>query len=213
MSDNGKKVLLDLMKNQVDGFMNNYDFSRRGGSLNYSRKINTTKQTIEMVFFSHPAYQPGAIMHIYPWMSVYFPEVNEMAKKMVNSIDLLAGLDKYTIRQPIQLAAKSEPRWMLMDKRDCNYLAEQICVFLERNTIPLLNSLTEISDFIRIFEKKDERTVFGDAQYVFLISAYVLQGNYEKAMMILEHRFGKKGLRRQYGSIFSYLENELRKKL
>ena len=200
-----KKVMNDMMENYIDEFMATYGFYRRGKSLNYSRKINDTKQQIEMIFHIKPSYQSGAIMHIYPWMSVYFPKVNELAIQMINDINLVAGLDRSTIRQPIQISTDSE-RWMLMHEDDCKSLAEQICEFLKTYTMPLLYSLEKISDFIQIFEKEDKRVMMGDAQYVFIIAAYVLQSEYEKAKVVLEERFGKAGPRRRYASLFTYLD-------
>lgn len=151
-------------------------------------------------------------MHIYPWISIYFAEVNEMANQMINDINLVAGLEKSTIRQPIQILTDSE-RWMLFDEKEYSSLAEQICVFLQKNTVPLLKNLEKISDFIKIYELKDKRVMMGDAQYIFIVSAYILQGNYEKAIAVLETRFGKATLRRRYASIFSYVENEMENKL
>lgn len=205
MDNMAKKVMNDMMENYIDEFMATYGFYRRGKSLNYSRKINDTKQQIEMIFHIKPSYQSGAIMHIYPWMSVYFPKVNELAIQMINDINLMAGLDRSTIRQPIQISTDSE-RWMLMHEDDCKSLAEQICEFLKTYTMPLLYSLEKISDFIQIFEKEDKRVMMGDAQYVFIIAAYVLQSEYEKAKVVLEERFGKAGPRRRYASLFTYLD-------
>ena len=205
MDNMAKKVMNDMMENYIDEFMATYGFYRRGKSLNYSRKINDTKQQIEMIFHIKPSYQSGAIMYIYPWMSVYFPKVNELAIQMINDINLVAGLDRSTIRQPIQISTDSE-RWMLMHEDDCKSLAEQICEFLKTYTMPLLYSLEKISDFIQIFEKEDKRVMMGDAQYVFIIAAYVLQSEYEKAKVVLEERFGKAGPRRRYASLFTYLD-------
>ena len=205
MDNMAKKVMNDMMENYIDEFMATYGFYRRGKSLNYSRKINDTKQQIEMIFHIKPSYQSGAIMHIYPWMSVFFPKVNELAIQMINDINLVAGLDRSTIRQPIQISTDSE-RWMLMHEDDCKSLAEQICEFLKTYTMPLLYSLEKISDFIQIFEKEDKRVMMGDAQYVFIIAAYVLQSEYEKAKVVLEERFGKAGPRRRYASLFTYLD-------
>ena len=205
MDNMAKKVMNDMMENYIDEFMATYGFYRRGKSLNYSRKINDTKQQIEMIFHIKPSYQSGAIMHIYPWMSVYFPKVNELAIQMINDINLVAGLDRSTIRQPIQISTDSE-RWMLMHEDDCKSLAEQICEFLKTYTMPLLYSLEKISDFIQIFEKEDKRVMMGDAQYVFIIATYVLQSEYEKAKVVLEERFGKAGPRRRYASLFTYLD-------
>ncbi len=45
MDNMAKKVMNDMMENYIDEFMATYGFYRRGKSLNYSRKINDTKQS------------------------------------------------------------------------------------------------------------------------------------------------------------------------
>lgn len=93
-----------------------------------------------------------------------------------------------------------------MHEEDYKSLAEQICDFLEAHTIPLLNNLETISDYIEIYENKDKRVMMGDAQYIFIIAAYILQCDYQKAKEISEERFGNAGPRRRYASLFSYLD-------
>lgn len=112
-----------MMEDYIDEFMAANNFHRKGKSLNYSRKIKDTNQQIEMIVHPNPSYQPGAIMHIYPWLSVYYPRVNEWGIQMVKDINLVAGLDKSTIRQPIQILTDSK-RWMLMHEEDYKSLAE-----------------------------------------------------------------------------------------
>ena len=68
MSDKAKEIMYKMMENKIDDFMAMHNFYRRGKSLNYLKKIGKTKQGVEMIFFSNPSYQPGAIMHIYPWI-------------------------------------------------------------------------------------------------------------------------------------------------
>ena len=57
MDNMAKKVMNDMMENYIDEFMATYGFYRRGKSLNYSRKINDTKQQIEMIFHIKPSSQ------------------------------------------------------------------------------------------------------------------------------------------------------------
>ncbi len=109
-------------------------------------------------------------MHIYPWMSVYFPKVNELAIQMINDINLVAGLDRSTIRQPIQISTDSE-RWMLMHEDDCKSLAEQICEFLKHIRCHCFIVWKKFQILYKFLKKKIKRVMMGDAQYVFIIAA------------------------------------------
>lgn len=208
MNSDVKKLISGMLERNVDEMLMTYDFKRRKNSFIYSKNIGTTKQKIEIVFFSHPTYHPGALAHVYPWQSVYFPEVNAIAKEIVNDINLIGGLKDKTIRQPIQVYTNSE-RWMLINEKESDKLAIKIGIFLEQYTIPLLNDLRSINDFIRLYEMQDKRLIMSDAQYIFIASAYAVQGDYERGQKVLSERFGKPGLRRRYISAFNYFENKV----
>lgn len=210
MTNDAKTIINTILENQIDNLMEANDFKRRGRSTNYIRKTQTATQKLEMICFSHPSYHPGAIIHIYPWISIYFPEINHLAVEMVKDVRLLAGDVKSTIRQPIQIYVKSEPIWVIESKDDYEPVKQKIYQFLKEHTIPLLNDLKNTSDFIELLERNDKRIMAGDPQYIYLVCAYILQSDYSKAMKVLEQRFGKKGLRSLYSSAFLYLENVIK---
>lgn len=205
MTNEIKMMLNSMMENTIDEFMYEHNFRRRKNSLIYSRNFGTTKQKIEMVFFSHPSYHPGALAHIYPWLYVSYPEVNKIAYEMFKDANLQVALMKVTIRQPIQISVNTQ-RWMLINENDCVHLKESIRDFLEKHTILLLDSLKCIEDYIALYESKDSRLIRDDAFYIFIISAYILKGEYAQAQNALEARFGKLGSRKRYASAFEYLE-------
>lgn len=92
-----KPIALYILENYTDDIMAEAGFKRRGNSMNYFRTVGTTKQKLEMVYYSHPSYYAGALLHIYPLMSVYFPEIHKMAENMIDDVG------EMTIRQPIQM--------------------------------------------------------------------------------------------------------------
>lgn len=207
MTNDTKNIINTIIENEIDSFMEANDFKRRRRSINYIRKTQTVTQKSEMICFSHPSYHPGAIMHIYPWMSIYFPKINRLAAEIVKDVRLLPGNTKSTIRQPIQIYVKSEPIWVIESEDDYEPVKQKIYQFLRNYTIPLLNNLKSISDYIELLERNDKRIMAGEPQAIYLVCAYILQYDYDKAMKALGQHFGKKGLQSLYASVFLYLEN------
>ena len=78
MTTDAKNIINSIIGNEINNLMKANDFKRRGQSINYIRKTQTATQKLEMICFSHPSYHPGAIIHIYPWISIYFPEINHL---------------------------------------------------------------------------------------------------------------------------------------
>lgn len=82
-----KKVICSLAS-ELDSYFDQNGFKRRKNGLIYTRKTGSTSQKIEMVFFSNPSYYRNALAHIYPHMQIYFPDVNDTAKKFANNLIL-----------------------------------------------------------------------------------------------------------------------------
>ncbi len=96
---------------RIDDILKESGFKRRSNSLIYSRTIGTTKQKLDMVFYSHPPYYAGALLHIYPYMSVYFPEINKTAENMISNMGTMTI--QQTMREPIQMKAFGTTPWIL----------------------------------------------------------------------------------------------------
>lgn len=205
MNADVKRILNGMMEEYIDEVLESNGFKRRKNSFIYSRKIGITKQKIEMISFSHPSYHPGALAHVYPWLTIHFPDISEVAVQMVEE-ELIDNWKDITIRQPIQIYTNSE-RWILMDEIGVKSLAEDIEMFISEHTIPLLDDLRCVDDFIKFYEAQDKRLIMDDKRYLYIVSAYILQKDYINAQKVLELRFGKPGLRKRYASAFNYLEN------
>lgn len=207
MNKDVKKLVLDTF-DEIDEIMREYGFKRRRNGLIYSRTIGNTKQRIELVFQTHPLGKPDALVRIYPWLSVHFPEVNQFATAVLGENIIIDSLKNLTLRQPIQTGKEYE-RWFIYNESDIKTISLKIKEYFIKNTIPFLNSLKNIEQYIRMYEMKDKRLWMDDRQYIYFACTYALKKEYQKGYDLLEKRFGKAGSRRTYQKLFEYFEQRL----
>ena len=172
------------MAAQLDDDFFREGFARRKKGLVYVRKIETTTQKIEITFFSHPSYDRKALAHIYPFISVYFPEISNTVIRLSDASYILDWMQKFTVRQPMQAYRSPAEGWYLMDTVDYNRLAEEIKKFVQKNTFPLLNQLKNTDDYLKFYENTDTRIMWNDLQYLCVVSAYINKNEYEKANIV-----------------------------
>lgn len=202
-----KKVVCSLTS-ELDFYFEEKGFKRRKNGLIYTRRIGTTVQKIEMVFFSNPSYHKKVLAHIYPYMQIYFPDVNNIAKTLAGNLIPEEWISKFTIRQPLQIYSKSED-WCLRDTTN-NYkdLKKEILTFFDEYMMPLLEELVCEDNYLALYENKDKRIIWDNNQYLYIASAYVNEYKYKEAYQVIEKRFGKPGLRKQYKEAFSFFVND-----
>ena len=206
-----KPIALYILENYTDDILKESGFKRRSNSLIYSRTIGTTKQKLDMAFFSHPPYYAGSLLHIYPYMSVYFPEINKTAENMISNEGTMRI--QQTIRQPIQMKPFDTTQWILMTdaKEEVDAVAEKVRIFLEQNIIPFFDDLKTIDDYIDRYEQreKDTRIVLSTEYWFFVASAYAIKGEYAKGLEVLDNRFKGPAIRKHYAKAFEYLKSKL----
>ena len=140
-----KQVICSLVS-ELDFYFEERGFKRRKNGLIYVRKVGTTIQKIDMVFFSNPSYYQNVLAHIYPHMEILFPNVNSTAKIFASKLIPEKWLDKFTIRQPIQIYSNSED-FCLKDISNYECLKEEMLAFFKEYTMPLLEQLTCEKDY------------------------------------------------------------------
>lgn len=201
-----KPIALYILENYTDEMMTESGFKRRNNSLIYSRTIGTTKQKLDIVCYSHPPYYAGSLLHIYPYMSVYFPEINKIAENMI------ADVETTTIRQPIKEKPFDSHQWILMTdaKEEVDTIAEKIRIFLKQCTIPFFDSLKTIDNYIEKYEQHDERIRVSENYFFYVASAYVIKGDYAKGLDVLDNRFKGPAIRKYHAKAFEYIETKLR---
>lgn len=208
MDKDVKNTILNMAESQLDEVLQMNGFKRRNNSLIYSRKCEGSIQKIEIMYFLHPSYYDHALAHIYPQLSVYYPDIQDLAKEILGDTIITSGLKNKILRQPIQVYHDSED-WILYNEKDNITIGKKIRNFLVEYTIPLLNDINNIDGYLDEYRNDDKRIIKDDRQYVYFACACALKKDFNEGYEIVKKRFGKKGPRRQYASLFTYFEEKL----
>ena len=73
--------------------------------------------------------------------------------------------------------------------------------------LPLHLSHLRQKDYLTLYENKDKRIIWDNNQFLYVASAYFNEHRLKEANQVIEKRFGKKGLRKQYKEVFDFFEN------
>ena len=192
MDKDVKNTILNMAETQLDEVLQMNGFKRRSNSLIYARKSKESTQKIEIMYFLHPSYYNNALAHIYPQLSVYYPDIQELAKKILGDTIITSGLKNQILRQPIQLYHDSKD-WVLYNEKDNITIGENIKDFLVNYSIPLLNDINNIDGYLEAYWNDDKRIIKDDRQHVYFACACALKKDFNEGYEIVKKRFGKKG--------------------
>lgn len=192
MDKDVKNTILNMAETQLDEVLQMNGFKRRSNSLIYARKSKESTQKIEIMYFLHPSYYNNALAHIYPQSSVYYPDIQELAKKILGDTIITSGLKNQILRQPIQVYHDSKD-WVLYNEKDNITIGENIKDFLVNYSIPLLNDINNIDGYLEAYWNDDKRIIKDDRQHVYFACACALKKDFNEGYEIVKKRFGKKG--------------------
>lgn len=192
MDKDVKNTILNMAETQLDEVLQMNGFKRRSNSLIYARKSKESTQKIEIMYFLHPSYYNNALAHIYPQLSVYYPDIQELAKKILGDTIITSGLKNQILRQPIQVYHDSKD-WVLYNEKDNITIGENIKDFLVNYSIPLLNDINNIDGYLEAYWNDDKRIIKDDRQHVYFACACALKKDFNEGYEIVKKRFGKKG--------------------
>lgn len=192
MDKDVKNTILNMAETQLDEVLQMNGFKRRSNSLIYARKSKGSTQKIEIMYFLHPSYYNNALAHIYPQLSVYYPDIQELAKKILGDTIITSGLKNQILRQPIQVYHDSKD-WVLYNEKDNITIGENIKDFLVNYSIPLLNDINNIDGYLEAYWNDDKRIIKDDRQHVYFACACALKKDFNEGYEIVKKRFGKKG--------------------
>ena len=192
MDKDVKNTILNMAETQLDEVLQMNGFKRRSNSLIYARKSKESTQKIEIMYFLHPSYYNNALAHIYPQLSVYYPDIQELAKKILGDTIITSGLKNQILRQPIQVYHDSKD-CVLYNEKDNITIGENIKDFLVNYSIPLLNDINNIDGYLEAYWNDDKRIIKDDRQHVYFACACALKKDFNEGYEIVKKRFGKKG--------------------
>jgi hypothetical protein len=202
------QILIRCLSEELDPHLADRRFHRSDKSLEYFRPIEAGRQYIKLVFDVNPRYEPRALAHLLPQIRLVLPELNQRVLDMMGDMPSLENVDDITFFQQLQNAAPRDvrtgppTRWFVFDLESARQCVASMRGFMEQWTIPFLNRYSTISALTEGYEQQDECLPHDRRFWLFIAAAYTLLEQPAKAMQVLESRFGKAGLRRQYAKAF-----------
>jgi hypothetical protein len=193
---------------ELDPYMAANEFTRQNKSLDYTRSSEAGKQALQMQFTFMPKLDPRASAHIHPKLLFEFPEVNRIASEMVAHESRLIGAPDITLAQPLDFAIPKEARvsWFTYSGEDDYVLCvRSIQGYIEKWIMPFFDEYTTVESLANYFETGDEGVLAQRHFYIYVAAAFVILNQPDKAMEVLESKFGKAGPRREYAKALEYV--------
>jgi hypothetical protein len=204
-----RACLIDSMSTVLDRPLEERGFTRPRSGLLYERVRDGATQTIDVSYDLHPKDNPSAAASVYPFMEVFVPPVDALLKDMIEGdLGLLAGVTRGTSWQPIEItsAKQAAGRWFLMQPDSAAAIMESIREFLDRWTLPLLDTYTSAESIVAAEQVNDARILRDRAQTIRVVAAALICGRKAYAQALLDKWLGAPVPRRRYRRIFEYVE-------
>ncbi len=208
-----KNDLLMALATSTDTPLRDLGFHRSARSAKYKRVVREGEQIIDYAISVRPNYQLGADAHIQPHVIWCMEQVVECATGMVEGN--LSLLGKTSPSDSIMnlslewLAPKEEfQRWFAAGPEQFLTACEGIRSFILNWAIPFLADAQSPSDFVNLYVKKDKRIIWSQVSYTYVVAAYRVLGDKEKAREVVLRHFSKPGIKARYGALFKSLHME-----
>lgn len=122
---------------------------------------------------------------------------------------MLGGGPDTTLREPIEFTSPKGigSRWFIYQPDSVPGVISEMQCFLQEWGIPFLDYYTSPDAICDAYDHGDERVINDRSYKIRVVAAMVLLNRVSDAMQVLEKWFGKAGPRRQYRSVFRYLES------
>ena len=206
--DEIKSYLLAGLADRLDPYMLEQGFSRGKSSLIYKRSIRGSTQKIDISLQIRPKDNPNATAAVYPRMEILIPVVDTVMKDMIgDNITLLEGITGGTSRQPIGFTSEKAHvgRWFIYQPDSVPGLVADIKTFIERWTMPFLDSYATPEDILAADKRGDGRLARHRAQMMRVVAAALVCKRKDYAQAVMEKWFGTPDARRRYEQVYDYI--------
>lgn len=200
-----KLDVLTSLKSVSDSPLADFGFKRPAKGFCYTRKVGFAEHQIFIWVDYHPKFDLGAEVQFKPEMCLQMEVVSRVALELVRGNELLlGGFPEIITKQPVDFIAPKEMfvRWFARGANEMAECMQLIINFAKRWVIPFLDQLTSPEDLIKIYTENDTRITKPHHWYIFIAAAYLVLGQPNKAMEVLEVKLGSTGLRRDYAVVF-----------
>lgn len=207
--DEIKACILDSLGNRLDPYMLEKGFSRSKSSFIYKRSLRGSTQKIDLSLQIHPKDNPNAAAAVYPQMEVLIPAADAILEEMIgDNIGLLEGITGGTSKQPIAFTSEKahDGRWFVYQPESVPEMVDGIREFIERWTIPFLDTYSTAEDVLVVDQREDGRLARDRAQMMRVVAAALAGKRKDYAQAIMEKWLGSPGTRRRYEQVYDYIQ-------
>jgi len=207
--DEIKSCMLVALAARLDPYMLEQGFSRGKSSLIYKRAIGSATQKIDIAVQIHPKDNSNAAAAVYPQMEILVPAVDAVLQEMIGEdIGLLEGVTGGTSKQPIAFMSEKahNGRWFIYQPDSVPGLVDDMKGFIERWTMPFLDSYATPEDIIATDQRDDGRLARDRAQIMRVVAAALVIKRKDYAQATMEKWLGTPGTRRRYEQVYGYIQ-------
>lgn len=122
---------------------------------------------------------------------------------------MVASSDPHLIlNQPITFAAPKENHeyWYATGLEEIVAVCERIREFVFQWVLPFVDRARSPADLVRLYEENDSRMMKQLHTHVYIVAAYRLLGEEEKAREVVRKHFSEPGIKARYGALFKSLD-------
>ncbi|RCW39875.1 hypothetical protein DFP97_1503 [Paenibacillus prosopidis] len=204
-------IIKEFLDYHMDEEMLRLGYKRRKTSLKYERKVDETKQIIEIVRHFNPSYKKDSDVHIYPMVQIENFKISSIALDMVGNVELLSNSPEVIIRQPIDLLAPKEYRnqWYVSGEDQLVTTLKEIKGFVLNWVIVFLDQYSSPEGIVKGYRENDSRPANTERWYIYVAASYYCLGDLKGALNVLKEEFNSLGKQKRYSNAFDYLVSRL----
>ena len=202
-----RNSVCDSLLAQADEPLRERGFERRRGSLVYTRRLEGGNQKVHVAIEQYPSDEPDAAAAIYPWYILCLPDVNDVARAMVDDQTELGGDFAITFAGPIEWTAPTGvgARWYLYQPESVPGVIATVRDFVLAWTVPFLDRYRTPEDVANAAVEGEACAAHTHQDILRVIAAKTMCGHRSAAGAMLDRWFGKPGPRKRYSKAFEYL--------
>jgi hypothetical protein len=208
-----RKTLNQLMRKAsrriVDEALAASGFAADRTGLLYQRRRDDAVQSIVLHYEFKPEHTPTCLAFVYPYAKSYFPKIHHLVGQM--GLDRSRGSSDVTFYSPLELIIPPESRkqWLVYSEDTIDSCVASIAQDIKAWIVPFMGEYTTIASLTSAYERNDRRLLLTRESLFNVVAAYLLLCQPQKAMGVLDERFGQAGPRRTYSSAFTYVSSRL----
>lgn len=177
-------------------------------SQEYMKSRAESAHSLTLSFEFHPPQRPEVAMYLTPICRFRFPTVSKLATEMLDSDSDLIASPEIVLSQPLDVLASANETvyWYASSDDELALRLREIASIVESRLLSLFDECASIAGLLRLYESSDNRILWQQRSFVFVIAGYILNGHIDEARAALERHYGKARSRRQYANAFKFMD-------